>query len=207
MKLAPGLCACLVLAIAASLLGAWFPIVGGPVFAILGGVAIATWRPPSSSLVPGISFASKTLLQWSIVLLGFHLSLAEIVRGGERFAAGDARDAPRRARAGLRCRTMARDRPRPAAAARDRHGDLRRLGDCRARERRRRRSLRRQLTRWPRYFSSTSSRCWRFRRSAMRWNFRNRPSACGPGPRSTTRRRSSPRHSPTDRSRETPRSS
>lgn len=82
MKLAPGLCACLVLAIAASLLGAWFPIVGGPVFAILGGVAIATWRPPSSSLVPGISFASKTLLQWSIVLLGFHLSLAEIVRGG-----------------------------------------------------------------------------------------------------------------------------
>ena len=82
MRLAPGLFVCLVLAAAATLLGSWFPIVGAPVFAILGGVAIAAWRRPSEAFVPGITFASKALLQWSIVLLGFHLSLSEIARGG-----------------------------------------------------------------------------------------------------------------------------
>lgn len=82
MKLAPGLIVCLALAIVATLLGSRLPIVGAPVFAILGGVAIAAWRPPAPILSSGIGFASKALLQWSIVLLGFHLSLAEIVRGG-----------------------------------------------------------------------------------------------------------------------------
>lgn len=64
------------------MLGNYFPIVGAPVFAILMGVAIAAWRAPSPALAPGVTFASKQLLQWSIVLLGAHLSLHEIARGG-----------------------------------------------------------------------------------------------------------------------------
>jgi uncharacterized integral membrane protein (TIGR00698 family) len=41
-------------------------------------------RAPAASLRPGIAFASKQLLQWSIVLLGAHLSLMEIIHGGAR---------------------------------------------------------------------------------------------------------------------------
>ncbi len=74
----------LVVAIAATLLGRAAPIVGAPVFAIVLGALIATVRSPSASLRPGIAFASKQLLQWSIVLLGAHLSLVEIMRGGAR---------------------------------------------------------------------------------------------------------------------------
>jgi len=59
------------------------PIVGGPVFGILIGVAVAiAWKPPAD-FEPGIRFSSKSLLQWSIVLLGAHLSLTQLARGGE----------------------------------------------------------------------------------------------------------------------------
>ncbi len=82
MNKLPGLLACIALAAIATLLGKWAPIVGAPVFAILAGVAIAAWRAPAPAFEPGTSFAGKTLLQWSIVLLGANLSLAQIVRGG-----------------------------------------------------------------------------------------------------------------------------
>ncbi|HEY1653485.1 MAG TPA: putative sulfate exporter family transporter [Candidatus Tumulicola sp.] len=82
MRLLPGTIVCVLLAALATLLGSRLPIVGAPVFAILMGVALAAWRAPAPTLAPGISFASKTLLQASIVLLGANLSLAQIVRGG-----------------------------------------------------------------------------------------------------------------------------
>lgn len=82
MKLLPGLIVCVALAIAAALAGSRFPAIGAPVFSILAGVAIAAWRPPSPVFQPGIAFAAKALLQWSIVLLGANLSLSEIERGG-----------------------------------------------------------------------------------------------------------------------------
>jgi uncharacterized integral membrane protein (TIGR00698 family) len=74
----------LAVAIVAALLGRAAPIVGAPVFAIVLGALIATVRSPSASLRPGITFASRQLLQWSIVLLGAHLSLVEIAQGGAR---------------------------------------------------------------------------------------------------------------------------
>jgi len=77
-----GLLLALAIAIVAALLGRVAPIVGAPVFAILLGALIAILRRPSPALRPGITFASKQLLQWSIVLLGAHLSLSEIVQGG-----------------------------------------------------------------------------------------------------------------------------
>lgn len=82
MKLLPGIVACVLLAVVATLLGIRLPIVGAPVFAILLGVAIAACRTPAPIWVPGTAFASKTLLQCSIVLLGANLSLAQIARGG-----------------------------------------------------------------------------------------------------------------------------
>lgn len=51
-------------------------------FGIAIGVIAAAALKPRSALRPGITFAGKTLLQWSIVLLGANLSLAQIARGG-----------------------------------------------------------------------------------------------------------------------------
>ena len=77
-----GLVLALGVAIVAALLGRVAPIVGAPVFAIVLGALIAMVRTPGAKLRPGITFASKQLLQWSIVLLGAHLSLSEIAQGG-----------------------------------------------------------------------------------------------------------------------------
>jgi uncharacterized integral membrane protein (TIGR00698 family) len=72
----------LAIAVVAALLGYAVPVVGGPVFAILIGAAVASVWKIDARLKPGISFAGKQLLQWSIVLLGAHLSLAQIAHGG-----------------------------------------------------------------------------------------------------------------------------
>jgi uncharacterized integral membrane protein (TIGR00698 family) len=80
----PGFLLALGVAIVATLLGRAAPVVGAPVFAIVLGALIASVRAPSPALRPGIAFASKQLLQWSIVLLGAHLSLMEIAQGGAR---------------------------------------------------------------------------------------------------------------------------
>lgn len=73
---------CVVVAVVATVLGRFAPIVGAPVFSILIGVAIAIFAAPSTQFKPGIAFASKKLLQWSIVLLGANLSIAQIAHGG-----------------------------------------------------------------------------------------------------------------------------
>jgi uncharacterized integral membrane protein (TIGR00698 family) len=72
----------LAVAIVATVLGNRVPIVGAAVFAIVIGAIVASVRRPDDRFRPGIAFASKQLLQWSIVLLGANLSLAEIVHGG-----------------------------------------------------------------------------------------------------------------------------
>ncbi|MDP9024075.1 MAG: putative sulfate exporter family transporter [Candidatus Eremiobacteraeota bacterium] len=77
-----GLALCVVVAVIATVLGRYVPIVGAPVFGIVIGVLIAVIAGPKDELKPGITFASKTLLQWSIVLLGANLSVAQIVHGG-----------------------------------------------------------------------------------------------------------------------------
>ena len=82
MKLLPGILACAAIAAVAMLLGRLAPVVGAPVFSIVAGVAIAALRTMPAAIEPGASFASKTLLQCSIVLLGATLSVEQIVRGG-----------------------------------------------------------------------------------------------------------------------------
>jgi uncharacterized integral membrane protein (TIGR00698 family) len=80
----PGFTLCLFVAAIAYALGRVFPIVGGPVFGILIGMAVAFARKPGGALKTGIKFSSKQILQLSIVLLGFNLQLAEVVVGGLR---------------------------------------------------------------------------------------------------------------------------
>ena len=78
----PGLALATAIAGVATVVGTFFPIIGGPVTGIVIGVAIAAAIKPGARLKPGITFSSKTVLQTSVVLLGARLSLGEIVHVG-----------------------------------------------------------------------------------------------------------------------------
>jgi uncharacterized integral membrane protein (TIGR00698 family) len=58
------------------------PVVGAPVIAILCGIALSSVRSLPTLLVPGITFTSKRVLQASVVVLGFDLSLSQLLSVG-----------------------------------------------------------------------------------------------------------------------------
>src|SRR5699024_9856484 len=62
--------------------GAWLPLVGGPVFGIILGVIVANVVSIPTACAPGIRFAGKKILQWSIVALGLGLSLTQVTSVG-----------------------------------------------------------------------------------------------------------------------------
>lgn len=78
----PGLSLATGIGVVATVVGRQFPLVGGPVTGIVIGVVLATLLAPSARLRPGITFASKAVLQTSVVVLGSQLSLMQIVRVG-----------------------------------------------------------------------------------------------------------------------------
>ncbi|MGZ3507671.1 MAG: YeiH family protein [Vulcanimicrobiaceae bacterium] len=78
----PGLFLSLAIAIVAFALGRLVPLVGAPVFGIVLGMVVASVRKPGAVFIPGVKFASKQLLQFSIVVLGVNLSLSQILRSG-----------------------------------------------------------------------------------------------------------------------------
>ena len=77
-----GLAFTFLLALVATALGRLVPIIGAPVFAIVGGIIVTLVRPIPPSLLPGIHVASKTVLQGSIVILGTALSFSEVLTTG-----------------------------------------------------------------------------------------------------------------------------
>uniref|UniRef100_A0A7C9JEE6 YeiH family protein n=1 Tax=Muribaculaceae bacterium Z82 TaxID=2304548 RepID=A0A7C9JEE6_9BACT len=79
-----GIALCAVLVIPCWLLGTTFPIIGGPVFSILLGMAVAAvWgRQKRGALQGGVAFTAKKVLQWAVILLGFGLNLAQIAAVG-----------------------------------------------------------------------------------------------------------------------------
>ncbi|MDQ2866373.1 MAG: putative sulfate exporter family transporter [Candidatus Eremiobacteraeota bacterium] len=77
-----GFALCVIVAVAATALGRAVPLVGAPVFGIVIGVLISVIVSLPIAYKAGIAFASKTLLQWSIVLLGANLSVSQIARSG-----------------------------------------------------------------------------------------------------------------------------
>lgn len=78
----PGILLCLGIAIPCWLIGRRFPIIGGPVFAILAGMFISLFYQQNSFTRPGILYTSKKILQYAVILLGFGLNLSEIVKVG-----------------------------------------------------------------------------------------------------------------------------
>lgn len=81
-EMGPGILLCLVLAVPSWLLGKAFPIVGGPVFAILLGMIIALFYKNKTKTQTGIAFTSKKILQYAVILLGFGLNLSQIAQVG-----------------------------------------------------------------------------------------------------------------------------
>ncbi len=71
-----------ILAIVALLLGHLLPWIGAPVFGIVLGIAVRHVLAPGAAFDAGIRFGSRQILQWSIIALGFGLSLADVLRTG-----------------------------------------------------------------------------------------------------------------------------
>jgi uncharacterized integral membrane protein (TIGR00698 family) len=79
---ASGLLLAIGIALVAWWLGRMMPLIGGPVFGIVIGIAVRNLFSPGESYNPGIQFASKQILQWSIIALGFGLSLTQVAKTG-----------------------------------------------------------------------------------------------------------------------------
>jgi uncharacterized integral membrane protein (TIGR00698 family) len=79
----PGILLCVIIAVPAWLLGKTIPIIGSPVLGILFGMIFAMWKRPTS-FHSGISYTSKKILQYSIILLGFDMNLFQVFKVGNR---------------------------------------------------------------------------------------------------------------------------
>ena len=79
-----GILLCLVIAVPCWFLGQTFPIIGGPVFGILAGMIITLLLKNKSMFQDGITFVSKKVLQYAVILLGFGLNLSVILETGKQ---------------------------------------------------------------------------------------------------------------------------
>ena len=79
-----GVLFCLIIAIPATLLGKQIEVVGGPVFAILFGMVLAIVFPKNhrEQLAAGVTYTSKKVLQYAVILLGFGMNLSQILSKG-----------------------------------------------------------------------------------------------------------------------------
>lgn len=80
-KMFIGILTCFIIAVPAWFLGKMIPIIGGPVFGILFGMILAFISRPEK-LESGIKYTSKTILQYSIILLGFEMNLFNVIKVG-----------------------------------------------------------------------------------------------------------------------------
>ncbi len=78
----PGVLVAAALAAVAVLCARFAPLVGAPVFAIVLGVAIRSIVPLPEFCKSGLAFSARTVLQAAIVVSGFGLSFAMVVRTG-----------------------------------------------------------------------------------------------------------------------------
>jgi len=79
-----GILLCLSIAIPSYLLGKMIPVVGGPVFAILIGMVVTLFIHDKTAFAGGLTFTSKKILQYAVILLGFGLNLKVVVATGRQ---------------------------------------------------------------------------------------------------------------------------
>jgi uncharacterized integral membrane protein (TIGR00698 family) len=81
-RAAPGLLLAVAIGLLALVLGRYLPLIGGPVIGIVLGILVRNTLSPGLRYSPGIAFAGKHVLQWSIIALGFGLSLNQVAKTG-----------------------------------------------------------------------------------------------------------------------------
>ena len=81
-KIWKGVLLSLVIALPSYLLGIQFPVIGGPIIAIVIGMVIAIFLKARAPFEAGIRFTSKKVLQWAVVLLGFGMNLSVVAETG-----------------------------------------------------------------------------------------------------------------------------
>ena len=74
-----GLLLCLGLAIPSCILGKMFPVIGGPVFAILIGMVLALVVKKKEPIEGGVKFTSKKILQYAVGLLVYGMNLEVVM--------------------------------------------------------------------------------------------------------------------------------
>lgn len=79
-----GILFCLCIAMPSWFLGRLAPVIGGPVFAIIAGMILASVVKDKSKLKSGITFTSKKILQYAVILLGFGLNLGTVLKTGRQ---------------------------------------------------------------------------------------------------------------------------
>jgi len=77
-----GITLCLMIAVPAWFLGQLVPVIGGPVFSIIIGMVVTILIKDKTAFNPGISYTSKKILQYAVVLLGFGMNLSVIASTG-----------------------------------------------------------------------------------------------------------------------------
>ena len=83
-KNGPGFMLCILLAIPSWLLGKSYPIIGGPIIAMITGMIVTTQWKNKRRYEAGIKFTSKKILQYAVILLGFGLNLSVIFETGKQ---------------------------------------------------------------------------------------------------------------------------
>lgn len=78
----PGLGITLAIAVVATVIGRFVPLVGSALPAVVIGAVVALVRRPSGRIRPGIDYSGRFLLQCAVVLLGAQLSLSSIFAVG-----------------------------------------------------------------------------------------------------------------------------
>ena len=78
-----GLLVCLVISIISWYLGNFLPVVGAPVFAIFIGMFLHPFLSNYKQLDAGLTFSSKKLLQYAVILLGFGLNISQVLAVGQ----------------------------------------------------------------------------------------------------------------------------
>lgn len=80
----PGILLCLAIAVPSWFLGRFYPIIGGPVFAILIGMVIVLFLKDKTLFQSGITYTSKKVLQYAVILLGFGMNLSVVLQTGKQ---------------------------------------------------------------------------------------------------------------------------
>ena len=78
-----GLSVCLIISIISWVLGGFLPVVGAPVFAIFIGMILHPFLTSYTQLDAGLTYSSKKLLQYAVILLGFGLSISQVFAVGK----------------------------------------------------------------------------------------------------------------------------